>query len=130
MSGLGWHLVELPLLLLVLRGFGPLRLSHFHLTEVPALWVHLYSHWLPSVALATFHQVSLFATTSTCFTSIWHHLAWIPHMTWECSHLVWISLWLVAIGCHLVLSVAILTAGVGKVVAPWHGHNAQHIPNS
>ena len=25
-------------------------------------------------------------------------------------------------------SVAILAAGLGVVVAPWHGHHAQHIP--
>ena len=38
-----------------------------------------------------------------------------------CSHLVWI-------GWHLVLSVAIPAAGIGVVVAPWHGHHAQHVP--
>ena len=51
-------------------------------------------------------------------------------MTWECSHLVWISLLLVAIGWYWVPSVAILSAGVRVVVAPWHGHHAQHIPPS
>ena len=30
---------------------------HFYLTEVTVLWVHLYSHWMPLVALTTFHQV-------------------------------------------------------------------------
>ena len=36
--------------------------------------------------------------TSTCVVGIWHHLGWISHITLECSHLMWISLWLVAIG--------------------------------
>ena len=43
-------------------------------------------------------------------------------MTCAYSHFVWISLWLVAI--------AILVAGVGMVVAPWHGNYAKHIPAS
>ena len=43
-------------------------------------------------------------------------------------YLVWISPWPVAIGWHLLSSVAILAAGVGVVVAPWHGHYAQLFP--
>ena len=70
---------------------------------------------LPLVALATFHQVSLFATTSPCFAGIWHYLGWIPHMTLVCSHQVWISLLLAVIGWHWVPSVAILAGRVGVV---------------
>ena len=44
-----------------------------------------------------------------------------PHMIWEGSHLVWISLWL-AIHWHMMPSAAILSAGLGVVVAPWHRH--------
>ena len=51
-------------------------------------------------------------------------------MTWECFYLVWISLWLVAIDWFWVPSVAMLAAGVGVVVAPWHRNYAQHIPVS
>ena len=71
---------------------------HFHLTEVPTLWVHLYAYLLP------FGGTGNFSSSMTLL----HHInlcCWYlvpsgvyPHMTWEGSHLVWISLWLVAIG--------------------------------
>ena len=38
------------------QGCGPGD-CHFYLTEVPVLWMLLYSHWMPLVALATFLQV-------------------------------------------------------------------------
>ena len=56
------------------------------------------------------------------------NLGWILHMIWEGSHLMWVSLWHVETCWHWVPSVAILVAGLGVVVVPWHGHHAQLIP--
>ena len=49
-------------------------------------------------------------------------------MTWQCSHQVWKSLLLVAIGWYWVPFIAILAVGIGVVEAPWQGHHALHIP--
>ena len=56
MVGFGGFSTEPPLLLLVLKGFGPGDYD-FHLTEVLALQVHLSSHLLPLLVLGIFLPV-------------------------------------------------------------------------
>ena len=130
MAGFGGLNTEPPLLLLMLKGFWTWGLSLPFERSSLLIRRSLMIHWMPLVALATFPLVPLFSTASTCFTGIWHHLGLKPHMIWECSHLLWISPQLVVIGGCWVPSVAILAAGVEVVVAPWHGHHAQHISAS
>ena len=105
MVGFGGLSTEPPLLLSMLKGFWTWGLS------LPFECSSLLIRTSLMITQLFFTLVSLFSTTSTSFTGIWHNLGWILHMTWECSQLVWISLWLVAIGWHWVPSVAIPGAG-------------------
>ena len=86
--GFGQYGFELPLLLLESEGVWAwglsLSLSHGSLLIRGTLIFIL----LPLVVLATSHQVSPFATTSTCFPWNWQHLGWTLHMTWKYFHLV------------------------------------------
>ena len=122
---------EPPLLLLVLKGFWTWELS------LPFEWSALLIRRSLIITLVAFHgtgnlssDITLLHNINLCVAGIWHYLGWIPHMTWECSHLVWISLWLVTIGSHWMPSVATLAAGWGVVAAPCLGHHAQHISAS
>ena len=116
--GFGGFLGELPLLLSLFSGVWTLGLSlalrclHYGCTYIHTccLWWHWQLFiWYNSLLQ---HQPVL--------PVVWHHQGWIPYRPWECSHLVWISLWLVAIGWFGELSVATLATGVGAVVISWH----------
>ena len=131
MAGFGGLSTEPPLLLLVLKGFWTWGLS------LPFECSSLLIRRSLMITLVAFSGIgncssgiTLLHNINLCSLVFGTILRWIPLMTWECSYLVWISLWLVAIGCHWVPSVAILAAGVGVVKAPWHGHHAQYISAS
>ena len=117
---------EPPLLLSVLKGYWTWGLSlslnwGAHTMDAPIFTlVAFWWHWQFSSGMTLLHHINL-----CCWYLVPSGVD--PHMTWERSHLVWISLWLVAIGWHLVLYVAILAAGLGVVVTPWHGNHALHI---
>ena len=127
MVGFGGFCTEPPLLLLVLKGFWTYGLS---------LSLNWGAHTMgaPIFILVAFGGTWHFFLSSMTFLHPINLCCWCfvlsevdPHMIWEGSHLVWISLWLVAIGWHMMPSVAILSAGLGVVVAPWHGHHVLHI---
>ena len=87
-------------------------------------------HLLPLVALATFHQVSLFCHNISLFH--WYLAPSGVDNTYDLGDFS-PGMDITVAGCHrltLGAFVAILAAGVGVVVAPWHGHHAQHISAS
>ena len=108
------------------RAFGPGD-YHFDLTEVPTLWVHLYSFLLPFGGTGNFSSgMTLLHHINLC---CWYLIPSGVETTYDLQGLSPVWIFSVA-GCHrltLLPSVAILTAGLGVVVAPWHGHHPQHI---